>query len=123
MTEWTPQQLEPFAAAVEVTIAVDGTDGKTADPVTIWAVRVDDDLFVRAYTGSRSRWWRAVLASGRGTLTAADRSLDITAEPADPVLADYIDEAYADKYGANVYVDAMVTDAARETTLRLRPAG
>ena len=119
MSEWNPDDLDAVAAAEEIDIS---PEGAPVTPVTIWAVRVDDDLFVRAHHAPRALWWRAALASGRGSVAAAGREVAVAIEPADPDLQELVDDAYREKYGASPYGADMLADAVRETTLRLRPA-
>ena len=51
MTEWIKNNLERIGAADELQLASFKKDGTRRMPVTIWVVRVGDDLYVRAYRG------------------------------------------------------------------------
>ena len=51
MTSWTRNDLERIGAADELLLASFKKDGTHRKPVTIWVVRVGDDLYVRAYRG------------------------------------------------------------------------
>ncbi len=80
--------------------------------------RVDDNLYIRSYRGAEGGWYRAARRSGRGRVNAA-AGYDVVLEPAPDVDQAAVDAAYRAKYGRSSYVDAMVTDAAAATTLRL----
>ena len=54
MTAWTSDELDKIGAAEELRIASLRRDGTLRNPVTIWVVRLDDDLYVRAYKGRSS---------------------------------------------------------------------
>jgi hypothetical protein len=45
MDTWNPAQLDEIAAAQEVEISSLREDGALTKPVTIWAVKVDDELY------------------------------------------------------------------------------
>jgi hypothetical protein len=47
MTTWTHDDLETIGTADEVKIAPLRRDGTVRRPVTIWVVRVGDDLLIR----------------------------------------------------------------------------
>ncbi len=121
-TEWTDEQLDALGppAAIDVTPQRgDRTAGRSA---TIWIVRVDDNLYIRSYRGAEGGWYRAARRSGRGRVNAAAAGYDVVLEPAPDVDQAAVDAAYRAKYGRASYVDAMVTDAAAATTLRLTRA-
>jgi hypothetical protein len=122
-SSWTTDELATFGTADEVQLAVRRADGTLRRPVTIWIVRVGDDLFVRSVNGPSAAWYRSAEAQHAGQLEAAGARRDVTLEPADPARADQIDAAYRSKYGhyPAAYVDAIVAPQARETTLRLLP--
>src|SRR5918912_3870789 len=58
MSTWTNDELNRIGAAEELQIAPLRGDGTLRNPVTIWVVRLGDDLYVRSYKGRDSAWFR-----------------------------------------------------------------
>jgi hypothetical protein len=84
---------------------------------------VDDSLYVRAYNGRQSRWYRAALAQKAGRFTAAGMTKDVVFAPVDGPLLDRIDEAYRLKYRDSRYLEPMIGTPARAATMEIRPRG
>lgn len=51
MITWTNDELAKIGAAEELHIAALRSDGTLRNPVTIWIVRLGDDLYVRSEIG------------------------------------------------------------------------
>jgi hypothetical protein len=109
----------------ELEIASRRGDGSLRHPVTIWVVRVGDDLYVRAVRGRESAWFRGTQAYHEGRIVAGGLEKDVTfADVADDAdLNLQIDAAYRSKYRryAASIVDSTLTPQARAATLRLAP--
>jgi hypothetical protein len=58
MTAWTHDELTRIGAADELEIVSLRDDGTLRKPVTIWVVRLGDDLYVRSVRGRGSAWFR-----------------------------------------------------------------
>ncbi|MDT3315669.1 DUF2255 family protein [Microbacterium sp. KSW4-11] len=72
MTEWGEEDLAAIAATDDPHIAPLRADGITpGTPTWIWSVVVDGRLFVRAWNGVGSRWYRAAVSQRAGQITAA----------------------------------------------------
>lgn len=123
MTTWTGDELNKIGAAEELQIAPRRRDGTLRNPVTIWVVRVGDDLFVRSYRGRDGSWFRAAQMSHEGRIRAGGIEQDVTfALEADSGINDQIDAAYRAKYGRYPqYVAPMLTAEVRCTTIKLVP--
>jgi hypothetical protein len=124
VTTFIPEDLRRIAATDDLHISPFRADGTTyGTPTWIWSVVVDDELYVHAYNGTRSRWHRAATTQQAGRITAAGTSFDVTFEPppADCDLADAIDAAYHSKYDPSPYVGHMVSRGSRQATIRIRP--
>jgi hypothetical protein len=124
MTPWTSEELTKIGTAEELQIASLRRDGTLRKPVTIWVVRVGDDLYVRSYRGRGSSWFRGTQVRHEGHIRAGGVEKDVTfGEEADPDLNDQIDAAYRTKYRryAAQYVNPMVAPEARATTIKLVP--
>jgi hypothetical protein len=113
---WTKEELERVGEADELELTADGR------AVTIWVVRVGDDLYVRAYRGRDASWFRRVQQTHHGHISAGGVEADVelleSAEADDAIDAAY--RAKYQRYGGR-YVDPMVAPDARETTLKLVP--
>lgn len=124
MTTWMKDELDKIGRAEELEIASRRGDGSLRKPVTIWVVRVGDDLYVRSYRGRSGSWFRAAQVRHEGHIRAGGVDKDVTfVEETDPGINDRIDAAYRSKYhrfAAN-YVDPMVAAAARAATIKLVP--
>ena len=124
MANWTRDELDTIGKADELQIVTVRGDGTKRKPVTIWVVRVGDDLYVRSGYGDRAAWYRGTQSRRDGHITAGGVAKDVRFETAaDPVLNDAIDAAYRSKYlhhGAQ-WVDPMVAADARATTIKLVP--
>ncbi len=126
MTTWTNDELNKIGKAEELDILSLRKDGTLRQPVTIWVVRVGDDLYVRAYKGRTGPWFRGAQTRHEGRIRSGGVEKDVTfIEPDDdPALHDRIDAAYRAKYqqrySARVF-DPIVTAAARSATLKLLP--
>ena len=118
---WSSPDVDRIAATDEIDIAPETPHGGLRRWVTIWVVRVDDEIVIRSYTGSGGRWYRAARASGRGRVRVGDRVDAVAFEPATDLDAGRVDAAYRSKYGRSSYVDTMLNPTAAATTLRLVP--
>lgn len=123
MTTWTSNELDKIGTAEELEIASLRRDGTQRNPVTIWVVRVGDDLYVRSVNGRTSGWFRGVQVRHEGRIWAGGVEKDVTfVEVSDPDINDQIDAAYLAKYRRYPqYVSPMVTPDVRAATIKLVP--
>jgi hypothetical protein len=125
MSEWTPEQLDRIARADELQIASRRSDGTLRPFVTIWVVRVGDELYVRSAYGAANPWFRRALASGTGRIRAGGIERDVTFADTASDAHPGIDAAYHakyDRYGPQI-VGTVVGPGVTETTIRLVPTG
>lgn len=124
MTGWTNDELGKIGAAEELEIASLRANGTLRKRVTIWVVRLGNDLYVRSYRGRAGAWFRGTQARHAGHIWAGGVEKDVIfVEEADPEVNAKIDAAYRAKYrqhGAQ-YVDPMVGPGAKAATLKLLP--
>jgi hypothetical protein len=120
---WTGEELDKIGTAEELRIAPLRRDGAPRKPVTIWTVRVGDDLYVRSAHGRRSAWFRGVPIRHEGQIRAGGVEKEVIFTAADPNLNDEIDAAYRTKYRRHgaTYVNMMVSPGARSATIKLTP--
>jgi hypothetical protein len=122
MATWNPAQLDEIGAAREIEISSLREDGALTKPVTIWAVKLDDELYVRSVRGDDGGWYRAAEKRHEGRIEAGDTAVDVTFEDAAHHRDDELDAAYKEKYGyPSDPVDSINTDAAKATTIRVVP--
>ena len=92
--------------------------------MTIWVVRVGDDLYVRSWKGRDGAWFCGTQVRHEGHIEAGGVGKDVAfvAEAGDDI-NDQIDAAYRTKYRRHAarWVNPMVTDQARVTTIKLVP--
>lgn len=123
MIGWPKNTLDRIAASDDLHIAPFRDDGIThGTPTWIWSVVVDDALYVRAYNGTRSRWYQAALRQKAGRISAAGTTQDVAFAPVDGAINDRIDEAYRTKYRGSPYLAPMIGQRARAATIRISPA-
>jgi hypothetical protein len=122
MSAWNSAQFETIAATGEIEISSLREDGALTKPVTIWAVPVGDELYVRSVRGDHGGWYRAAEARYEGRIEAGDVAVDVAFEDAAHHLDEEIDAAYKAKYGyPSGPVDSITSDAAKATTIRVVP--
>ncbi len=121
-TTWDPETLADIAATDDLHISPFRKDGRTyGTPTWIWSVVVDGRLFVRAWNGTRGRWYRAAVAQRAGRITAGGHTLDVAFHPADAALADRISAAYAAKYAGSPYLPPMIAAGPTAATVEIVP--
>ena len=122
MQQWPKDELDKIAQADDLHVAPFREDGKTYGTLTwIWSVAVDGELYVRAYNGRNSKWYRAALRQRAGRIAAAGMTREVEFEPVDESLNDRIDSAYRAKYAGSPYLHPMISAAARSATIRILP--
>ena len=125
MSAWTSAELDKIDKAEELTLSSLRRDGTLRKPVIMWVVRVDGHVYVRAYKGRTSPWFRGAQTRHQGHIRADGVEKDITfVEESDPEINQRVDAAYLAKYARfPQYVAPMVELAARSATLKLIPLG
>jgi hypothetical protein len=123
MPTWTGDELDRIGNTDELQIASLREDGTLRQKVTIWVVRVGNDLYVRSVRGRGSGWFRGTQVCHAGRIWAGGVEKDVTyAEETDPAIQDQIDAAYLTKYRRYPqYVAPMVTPIVKGATLKLVP--
>ena len=119
---WSQDELHTIAEADDLHIAPFREDGVTyGTPTWIWSVAVDDALYVRAYNGQDSRWYKAAIRQGAGRISAAGMTKDVAFERLDGPINNRIDDAYRTKYRDSPYLGSMIGARARSATVKLMP--
>lgn len=123
MNAWTRDELTRVEKAEELRIVSLRRDGTLRSPVTIWVVRLGDDLYVRSVNGRSGAWFRGVQMRHEGHVLAGGVDKDVTFAAADPALNDQIDAAYRTKYRryAASIIGSIVSPDARSATIKLVP--
>ncbi|XVV16218.1 DUF2255 family protein [Actinoplanes sp. CA-131856] len=111
---WSSEEAAVLAASPSLVLSVGGHEG-----VELGMVVVDGGLYVRAFRGRRSAWFRAALADPHGHISSAglERDVLLTAEPGP---AEALDAAYRAKYGASAGL--VAGPSAHEATLHIVPS-
>ncbi|MDH2430575.1 DUF2255 family protein [Sphaerisporangium sp. TRM90804] len=124
MSSWTAEDLTRIGAAEELQISSRRPDGTLRPYVTIWVVRVEDDLYVRSAYGSTNPWYGRATASGAGRVRAGGVERDVTFAEAAPDVHGDIDQAYHAKYDRHgpEIVGTVVGAEAAPVTIRLLPS-
>jgi len=120
--QWLKTELNKIAAADDLHIAPFRDDGETYGTLTwIWSVAVDDDLYVRAYNGQKSKWYKAAIRQKAGRIKAAGMTKEVNFEAVSGAINDRIDEAYRAKYRKSPYLEPMISSQARSATVKIMP--
>lgn len=123
MTTWTNEDLNRVGEAEELQLASVRNDGTLRPYVTMWVVRVGDDLYARSAHGPDNPWYRRAKASGAGRIRAGGVERHVTFADAAPGAHPAIDAAYHakyDRYGPAI-VGSVVGAKAVPVTMRLVP--
>jgi hypothetical protein len=124
MTTWTSNELNKIGTAEELQIAALRQNGRLRNPVTIWVVRIGEDLYVRSVNGRTGAWFCGTQVRHEGHIQAGGVNKDVTfVEETDPEINAQIDTAYRTKYrryGESI-VGTIVSPVARLATIKLVP--
>ena len=123
MTAWTDEELGRIGEAQELQLASERPDGTLRPFVTMWVVRVEDQLYVRSAHGADNPWFRRAKASGVGRIRAGGVERDVTFAEAAPDVHPHIDATYRGKYErfGPAVVGTVVGSRAHAVTIRLVP--
>jgi hypothetical protein len=93
--------------------------------IGIWAVVVEDRVFVRSWSRKPRSWYTTFLEDPVGAITVGEREIPVRAvRTRSPRLKDAIDAAYLAKYhtpGSIQYARDLGTEPSRATTTELVP--
>ena len=122
MSSWKKDELEKIAKTDDLHISPFREDGTTyGTPTWIWSVVVDGDVYVRAYNGRNSRWYRAATEQKAGRITAAGMTKEVAFDSVDGAIQNRIDDAYRAKYKDSEYLPPMIGERARSATVKVTP--
>jgi hypothetical protein len=125
MTAWTPEHLAAIGTADELLLASYRPDGTLRRYVTIWVVRVDDQLYIRSANGRDAAWYRHARTTHQGRIRAGGVETDVILVDVegDVGLTAEIQSEYHrkyDSYGHAVTAGAL-SAAAQVATYKLLP--
>jgi hypothetical protein len=122
MSAWSSADISRIAATDDLHIAPLRADGFTCGtPTWIWSVVVDGRLFVRAWNGTNSRWYKSAMRQRAGRITTAGSTFEVDFAPADQSLRDPIDAAYREKYKNSSYLPPMLAPGPQAATVEVIP--
>ncbi len=122
MSTWTEEELKRIAGTDDLHISPFREDGATyGTPTWIWSVVVENELYVRPYNGTSSRWYKAAMTQNAGRITAAGITKDVRFDPLEGLMNDRIDDAYRTKYKGSAYLQPMIGSRARAATVKIAP--
>lgn len=115
-------ELKQINEADDLKIAPFREDGKTyGTPTWIWEVVVDGELYVRAYNGVNSRWYKSAVSQKGGRIIAAGMTKDVRFELVQGHINNHIDDAYKKKYSNSPYLASMISHRAKAATMKIIP--
>jgi len=124
MTAWTSNELNMIGTAEELQITSLRRDGTLQNLVTIWVVRLGDELYVRSVNGRTSAWFHGTQVRHEGHVQAGGVEKDVTfVEEVRLEINEQIDAAYRTKYHryAASIINSIISPTARAATIKLVP--
>jgi hypothetical protein len=122
MKNWPQDELQRIAGTDDLHISPLREDDVTYGTSTwIWSVVVGGRLFVRAYNGQSSRWYKAAMRQKEGRITAAGMTRDVVFHPANVEVQAAIDAGYRAKYSSSPYLKPMIGSQAQSATVEISP--
>jgi hypothetical protein len=123
MTAWTSEELNKIDTTEELRIASLRGDGTLRKEVTIWVVRIGNDIYIRSVNGRTSTWFRGAQVRHEGRIQAGGVEIDVTfLEEPGLEINKQIDAAYHSKYRRYPSsVDHINSPEARSATIKLMP--
>lgn len=122
MAEWDKGDLKKISETDDLHISPFREDGKTyGTPTWIWSVVAGNELFVRAYNGINSSWYKAATKQKAGRITAAGITKEVTFKQIEGEVNDLIDDVYRKKYKDSPYLNPMLGKRARSATVKVIP--
>lgn len=120
MKELDSQAIEMISERNDFHIAPYREDGETFGTLTwIWVVEVEGSLYVRAYNGVNSRWYKSALSQKSGKIKSNGTEFRVQFQPISGEINDKIDEAYRVKYSSSSYLQSMISDRAKAATVKV----
>ncbi|MGM7722858.1 DUF2255 family protein [Metabacillus sp. Hm71] len=123
-TNWSQEQMDAFREADDMYISPFYSDGKTpGTPTWIWSVVADNNLYVRAYNGQNSRWYKSAVGQKAGKIKLNGEEYNVIFQPldTDAALTKKVDEAYKAKYGNSMYLSPMLGEGPVSATVKILP--
>jgi len=122
MSRWARRELDAIDAAQELALASARGDGTLRRPVTMWVVRIGEEVYVRSVNGRGSAWFRGAQSRHQARIRAGGIEKDVSLVETDEA-GEQIDAAYQTKYGPRHprIVPSIVAPHARAATLKLIP--
>ncbi|WP_316803717.1 DUF2255 family protein [Pedobacter nototheniae] len=118
--QFTAGELLQINNADDLKISPFRADGITyGTPTWIWSVVVNDNLYVRAYNGIKSRWYQSAILQKTGQIHTSGMIKDVSFETADASINNNIDEAYRTKYSKSPYLASMISDHSKAATIKI----
>ncbi len=118
--KWSTDELNKISVADDLKISPFRDDGVTyGTPTWIWNVAVDGELYVRAYHGQNSKWYKSAMKRKAGRIHAAGMIKDVSFEPVEGPINVQIDKAYQAKYKGSPYLNSMIGEKTKLATVRI----
>ncbi|WP_344612534.1 DUF2255 family protein [Dactylosporangium salmoneum] len=115
-SEWTRAQQEFFEAADHLTLAVDDGSDLTVD---VGMVVVNGRVYVRAFGGRGSQWFRAAVRHRAGRITVRQETFAVRLAQADDDMAEAVDDGYRRRYAESSAL--VLSERVRQATLCIYP--
>src|SRR5665213_1744584 len=120
--QFTAEELERIDKADDLKISPFREDGITyGTPTWIWAVVVDDDLYVRAGNGQDSRWYKSAVKQKAGRIHSAGMIKEVNFKTVQGDINKQIDDAYKRKYKGSQYLSHMISNRISAATVKIIP--
>lgn len=119
---FSAEDLRQIDLADDLKISPLRDDGVTyGTPTWIWEVVVNEELYVRAYNGVNSRWYKSAMQRRDGLIIAAGMTKEVRFDQVQGEVNTAIDEAYRKKYKSSSYLSSMISSRARAATVKIIP--
>lgn len=124
----TQQQVDQFMQLDDFHVAPYYEDGKTTGKLTwIWFVVFDDNLYIRAWNGENSRWFKSARQQKAGIVQIDGKKYQAEFEyitmDQNQKLIHKIDESYRLKYADSRYLLPMIARGPQNATFRVKLIG
>lgn len=119
---FSAEDLQKINKADDLKISPFRSDGITyGTPTWIWAVVVENELYVRAYNGVNSRWYQSAIKQKAGRIHTAGMIKEVSFETVHGDINKQIDKAYEKKYKDSPYMAHMIGSMAIAATVKILP--